>query len=139
MTGIVREKEGMRFRARVRAQGRSWRPRTSGTMLLEVFAGKGELTQAFKDKGITTLARIDIEGEGALHLNLLLKSDQDKLLDVIIKHNFHDVHLGTPCLSFSRALGPHLKRSKRYPLGFGNDAKTDVKIKNGNEFVRNTG
>ena len=51
----------MRFRARVRAQGRTWRPRTSGTMFLEVFAGKGELTQAFKDKGITTFARIDIE------------------------------------------------------------------------------
>ena len=64
VSGPTREAEAMRFRTRVRAQGRAWRPRTSGTMFLEVFAGKGELTQAFKDKGITTLARIDIEGVG---------------------------------------------------------------------------
>ena len=42
-------------------------------MFIEIFAGKGELTQAFLDSGITSLARVDIEGEGALHLDLLKK------------------------------------------------------------------
>ena len=119
ITGRSREIASNLFRSRVRSEGRAWRPRTQGTVFIGVFAGKGELTRALKDVGITCLARVDIEGQGALHPDVLKKSGKRKLLELIIRHDIHYVHFGTPCSSFSRALGPHLNRSKEFPLGLG--------------------
>ena len=66
---FLRAAELERLRRLGHAMNHKWRPRRGGTCFIEVFAGKGKLAQAFIDAGITALARVDIEGVGALHFD----------------------------------------------------------------------
>lgn len=76
-------------------------PRGRGRFFLELFSGKGRLTEAFKKIGAATVHGIDyVNGSD---FDLRRRSTQQLILRWIEKGIFGFVHLGTPCTIWSIA------------------------------------
>ena len=76
-------------------------PRGRGRFFLELFSGRGRLTEAFKNIGAATVHGVDYV-DGA-EFDLRRRSTQQLIIKWIEKGIFGFVHLGTPCTIWSIA------------------------------------
>ena len=89
------------------------RQRERKGFFLEIFSGTARLTSHMRSAGIACLPDVEI-GRGQ-HFNLLRKSTQRCLLQMILEGKIVYLHCGTPCTVFSRARHniKHLARARQ--------------------------
>jgi len=106
----------------------------AGGPFLEVFAGTGRLTEAFRRVGCPALDAIDLF-KGPRRIDLCNPASFKAVQQEVATKRVRYLHMGTPCTSFSSALrGAARKRSVRDPVG----PESDPMIAAANTLVRRT-